>query len=391
MITFRSLEHKIIGTVDGKPFNVANTEENLNTLRGMQKEDASLKEVLEFAKNAMKQEVAGSCEYLIFNPITGEYYLAIGKFRSSHAIPKYLVKFIEDSFAKEIDFMPVIKAWARLLGSNPRYNAEMANNFNIYINTTYLDVIERDRLMGEDEFTMDAATEAATYQDIAITQEGMLATYKVADIITWQYMMEKQEDGSFKKVKNDKLERVPAVLDPNTGEELEPERFKKPATLEEYQFTPCITKNGDRFFSGNTIGYVYEVGKVQRLPKNAKRNLQNTYGGGGLYSGGLKYIENYKNSGSHILTCFVDPADILSFQGEGHALRTDALMPYNVWDEDAPLSGKYHSSDYGKTSSERIEAIIKAAITQATSVRDEQEKINYGRSDGSIKLMDGEE
>lgn len=390
MITFRSLEHKIIGTVDGKPFNVANTEENKTALEQFRTDDASAKGVLEFAKNAMKQEVAGTCEYLIFNPIKGEYFLSIGKFRSSQAIPNYLVTFIEDSFAKEIDFMPVIKAWARLL-SNPRYNAQMASYFNTYINTEYLDTKEYNRLMEEEEFTVEAAKEAATYQDIAITQEGLLATYKVAEMITWEYTMEAQEDGSYKKVKNDKLERVPAELDPTTGDVVKEEYFKKPDTLEEFQFTPAIHKSGDKFFSGNKIGYVYEVGKVQRLPKNSRRNLENTFGGGGLYSGGLNYVAGYRSQGSHILTCFVDPADILSFQDQGHAFRTDALMPYNVWDEEAPLSGKYHSSEYGKVSQKRIEDIIKSAVAQDVNIREEQEAINDGRDNGTIELMEGEE
>ena len=390
MITFRSLEHKIVGTVNGKPFNIANTEDNLKAIQAFQTKNATIEEVLEFVTASRKQEVAGSCKYLIFNPVTNEYFLTIGKYRSSHAIPEFLVKYIETSYEKQIDFMPVIKAWARLL-SNPRYNNSMANYFNTYISSLYLDKEELKRLMKEEELSEKVAKELATYQDIAITQEGMLATYKVAEIVTWEYMMEKQEDGSYKKVKNDKLVRIPAVLDNVTGEVIEEEHFKKPDNLEDFQFTPAIIKHGDKFFSGNKIGYVYEVGKVQRLPKNAKRNLNNTSGGGGLYSGGLSYIECYRSQGTHVLTCFVDPADILSFQSEGQAFRTDALMPYNVWDEEATLKGMYHSSDYGKTSQKRIEDIIKAAVAQDVNVREEQEAINTARNNGTLELMDGEE
>lgn len=363
MITFRKLEHTIAGTVNGKPFNIPKTDNAIKFLTEARAKGAEVdfEEVATFLKNFRKLEIAGSNKYLVFSPTTQEYFLELEGKRSKHPIPKSLVDFIEDSFEKDIDFMPVIKAWARLL-ANPRYTKEMGTFFNTYLNTSFTDHEEANKLAAEDEIDIEIARKMCTYQDIAITQEGLLATYKVAEIVTWEYIMEEQEDGSYKKVKSDKYKRIPAVLDTVTGEELEPEKFEKPDFLEEYVFTPAIWKSGDKFFSGNKIGYVYEVGKMQYLPKDAKRNLNNTMGGGGLYIGGLHYINNYRSQGTHVLTCFVNPTDILSFQSEGHAIRVDALMPNNVWEEDIPLKGVYHSSEYGKVSEERVSEIIKEAI-----------------------------
>jgi hypothetical protein len=361
MITFRKLEHTIAGTVDGKPFNAPRTEQIEAYLVDAMANNTPGAEVLAHLKATRNQEIAGSNKYLAFNPVTEEYFLELEGKRSKHPIPKTLVKFIEDSFEKKVDFMPVVKAWARLL-ANPRYNKAMGKFFSTYLETSYVDRDEVAEIVKEQELDIKIATKMATYQDIAITQEGLLATYKVANIVTWQYEMELQEDGEYKKVRNHKYKLIADKLDPTTGDVLEKGSFEKPDHLEDFQFTPAIYTHGDKFFSGDKIGYVYEVGKIQYLPKDAKRNLKNEFGGGGLYSGGLHYIENYKGAGSHILTCFVNPSDILSFQSEGQAFRTDALMPNNVWDETIPLKGTYHSSDYGKTSEIRVEALIKEAI-----------------------------
>jgi len=372
MITFRSLQDTIAGTVNGKPFNMPKSEANITYLKKAQEENHSNEEVLKYVKDSRNTEIAMANKYIIYRPATGEYFLTIDNVRSTHAIPQVLVDYIEESYDKDIEYMPVVKAWARLL-SNPRYNDEMGRLFGVYLSTTFTDTTEAARMVEEEELDPKVAEKLATYQDISITQEGLLATYKVADIVTWKYEMVLQEDGTYQKQENPKYARIPAVIDETTGELLSQEKWEKPDHLEDYTFTPCIWKNGDKFYSGDKLGYVYRVGEVQYLPKDAVRNLRNTGGGGGLYSGGLEYIKNFRGCGSHVLTCFVDPADILSYQAEGHAFRTDALMPNNVWDETIPLKGTYHSSDYGKLSTARIEEIVTDALARDTTVVEDNE------------------
>jgi len=371
MITYRKLQNTIAGVVDGKPFNMARTPENEAFLVNAQAENMPEKDVLDYVKSSRSNEIALSNKYLVFRPATDEYFLAFDGYRSKIAIPEVLRVKIEDSYDKDIDFMPIIKSWALLL-SNPRYTPTMAKYFAKYLSTTYTDRAEVRRLMTEEDYTREAATALATYQDIAITQEGLMATYKVAEIVTWEYIMELQEDGTYEKVKRDSLNRIAATIDPVTGEELEPEKFQKPDTKEEFIFTPAICKHGHKFYSGDKIGYIYQVGKMQYLPEEAPRNLNNTFGGGGLYIGGLNYVDGYRSQGSHVLTCFASPIDILSFQDDGHAIRVDALMPNNVWDEEAKLSGIYHSSDYGKMSEERVDDLIKAATEKGVSILEDQ-------------------
>ena len=139
-------------------------------------------------------------------------------------------------------------------------------------------------------------------------------------------------------------------------------------------FTPAIYTWGDKFFSGTTLGYVYKVGEVQYLPEGATRNLNNTFGGGGLYTGGLNYIKGYRRPNNEVLTCLINPGDILSFQSEGSAIRVDALFPNNVWGSDVQLKGKYHSSDYDEMSTERLEALLADALEKGINILEEQSK-----------------
>lgn len=373
MLVYRKLKNTIAGTINGEPFNLPRTKQTEETLATF--DDAtSTDQILGYVKQCHNEEIAGSNEYLVYNPLKNQYFLAYKGYRSDKAIPKVLVDFIERSYDKDIDFMPIIKAWANLL-INPRFDEDMAAYFAKYLDTKYVDQEKIEELIKDNEYTDEVARSMCTYQDIAITKEGLLATYKVAEMVTWQYeMVLDKESGEYVKKLNRKYKIIPPELDPVTGVILKEEQIVKPEYAEDYLFTPAICKYGDKFYSGKRIGYVYEVGKLQYLPETAKRNLHNTFGGGGLYIGGLNYIENYRSQGNYVLTCFVNPADIISFQDDGHAIRVDAVFPNNIWKEDVSLKQVYHSSEYGKTSKARVEKLIKDAVAKDVDIAEEQAK-----------------
>ncbi len=374
MLNFRKLENTITGAVNGKPFNITRTPEAVAFLENARAAgDVPDADILAYIEKSRLGEVAGTNKYLIFSPVTNEYFLTIDGFRSKHAIPTSLVTLIEDSHEKDIDFMPVLKAWARLL-TNPRYTTEMGEFFATYIQTTFTDVRAAGALMESDDISEEIALAMCTYQDISISQEGLLVTYKVADIVDWEYLMvkDKEEDDSYKRVMKKRYKVIPAVIDSVSGAVVTPESYEKPDHLEDYLFPPSIMKSGDKFYSGQKLGYVYEVGKMQHLPKKALRNLRHTFGGGGLYTGGLTYINCYTSDTRATLVCFVNPGDIISFQSEGQAFRTDAIFPNNVWDLDVPLKGVYHSSDYDAMSTERLEGIIADAVSEDIDLAKEQ-------------------
>ena len=67
----------------------------------------------------------------------------------------------------------------------------------------------------------------------------------------------------------------------------------------------------------------------------------------------------------------------------------DALMPNNVWDETIPLKNVYHSSDYGKVSAARVDAIIAKAVEDGIDIAEEQGK-NSGYDMGVDNDLDAE-
>lgn len=373
MITFRRMATTVVGQVDGKPFNLPKTDKVVATLRALQDDDASEKEVFAFVDEVRSGEVAGSNEYLIYKPTTQEYFLYYEGKKSKQAIPSNLVKFIEESYDKDIDFMPVIKCWALLL-NNPRYTKTMGEYFDEYLSSNFTDHVEVDRLVEEEGMDREAAINMCTYPDIALTQHGLLATYKVVNKVDEMFVMEwSEEKGEFIKVKKPITKKVAPEVDPVTGKVTKEGGYAPHEYKEDMVFTPAIHTSGDRFYSGNVLGYQYKIGQMQHLPEKAARNLNNTFGGGGLYVGGLTYIDNYRDHADAVLTAFVNPGDILSFQDEGQAIRVDALFPNNVWGSEVELKNKYHSSEYADMSNERLETLIAKAATEEIDLLEAQQ------------------
>jgi len=372
MINFRKLENTITGVVGGRPFNITRTDDSVAWLETASLNNTPDAEVLAFIDSAKLGEVAGTNKYLIYSPLSNQYFLTFEGWRSTHAIPQTLVDIINKSHDKSIDFMPILKAWARLLG-NPRYNNQMGEYFATYLEAKFTDEKAAQKLMKDQDLDEAIARTMCTYQDISISTEGMLVTYKVAEIVDWEYLMKHDEENdSYTKVMKKKYKIIPAQIDTVTGEVLTKEAYEKPQHLEDYLFTPAIYKNGDKFYSGQKLGYVYQVGEMQHLPQKALRNLDNSFGGGGLYTGGLEYINTYKRSNRAVLVCFVNPGDILSFQSEGQAIHTDAIFPNNVWDLDVPLKGIYHSSEYDTLSTARLDELMENATKDGIDLAKEQ-------------------
>jgi hypothetical protein len=372
MINFRKMQDTITGAIGGKPFNIVRTDDAVAWLENAMGVGTPDIEVSAWVEANRLGEIAGTNKYLIFSPITNQYFLTFDGWRSDKPIPQILVDKINESHDKDIDFMPILKAWARLL-TNPRYNTEMGEYFAKYLDHTFTDTKAANKLVEDQDIQLDVAKAMCTYQDISISKEGMLVTYKVAEIVDWEWLLDHDEESdTYTKVMKKKYKVIPAVLDKTTGDILTPESYVKPEHAEDYLFTPAIMKDGDKFYSGQQIGYVYEIGKMQHLPKKALRNLRNSFGGGGLYTGGLEYIDTYMGEGREVLVCFVNPGDILSFQDSGQAFRTDAIFPNNVWDLDVQLKNIYHSSEYDTLSSARLDELMADAVNEGIDLAKEQ-------------------
>lgn len=391
MVIINKTEKTIAGSVNGKPFSIPFNEVVYKKLKEQEKEysettsveevkliEEKIKPLIELNFNEL---VAHQNPYLAYNPVKKQYFLVVNKGKTDtliddRPIPNKLADMINESFENDFDYMPLIKSWARFLNREKEYTVEDAELFANYLSATYFDYKLAKDLIEKEGLTQEAAEERALFQDIAVTQEGLWATYKVVEEIKTEWKLAKDdknnlildESGKPKKVRGLMDIHTPEyTIDPITGEVTE----ELPSKLfgEDRLFTPAIWKGGENFFSGTAWGYIYKIGEPQYIAKTnpktnkpANINYNNTFGGGGLYSGGQRYIDTYKNGDVTVLVCFLDPANIISFQDDGSAVRSWELFPHNILEEDAELRGVYHSSKYAeeskKKTSKRIEDIL---------------------------------
>lgn len=377
MIIVNRKNDRITGAIMGKPFNVAFDQElyqDLNILSSRLEKSTSkesfnsiIEEAREKIKIDFKAEVAAVNGFLKYRKNTGKYYLVINKDTknehvSSIPLPEVLANRIVESYENQSSYMPLVLAWQRFLAKQltlPVFKEENLELFANYLTAEYCDEMQVQQLMEEQGLTREAAEAICTISDIAVTNYGLLATYKVVDVVKEIWKLEKDADGNTVKKLVDAFPGTETV-DEVTGEVTKEEG--KPEYLEDITFTPAIYKHGDKFFCGTDLGYKYKIGQVHVLPEDAHRNYENTFGGGGLYAGGQKYIEGYSHDGTETLTCFIDPFDIISFQDDGRAFRTDRLFVNGAMIEHTELKGMYFESDYAKESDIRIAENFKKTI-----------------------------
>jgi len=380
MIIINRTDKNIVGAINGKPFSIPFNEqlytklvkisEDFVSSTELPKANALLEEANKLTILNFKELIATSNPYLHYNPVKDLYYLVVNKGKKDEYVidkplPVGLSERIVESFEKGFSFMPIIKAWIRFLQRDKEYSETDAAFFSRYLNTMYIDYEAVDKLVETEGLSEDTAVERCTFNDLAITQEGLLATYKVVNEIKTEWVLVTDEEGNVVLNSDDSPQKKQVLkkeyqsqydIDPLTGETKT--TVGKPVYVEDRYFTPAIHKHGENFYSGDKYGYIYKVGEAQYLPKinpntneSANVNKENSFGGGGLYTGGLNYIKNYRSQGDVVLVCFLDPANIISFQDDGSAMRTWELFPHNILEDDVTLKGLYHSSQYAKESS----------------------------------------
>jgi hypothetical protein len=279
-----------------------------------------------------------------------------------------LADLITESYEKDLDYMPVVKGWARFLKRDAEFTDESAEWFATFLTTVYTDLDAANEMHETEGIDYTVAQQRCAYQDIALTQEGFLALYKVVEEVKkkWIILTDKEtgkvitdDDGNPVKtqVYIDAYQKQ-YVIDELTGETTVTQG--KPKYAEDRMFTPAISKNGENFYSDDNYGYIYKVGQRQYLPKVHPKTSKS-------YSEQTPRI-NFDNS-------FADPANIISFQSEGHAIRLWELFPHNVMEDEVALKGLYHSSKYAEESIARTEERI------AEVIKEKKEAIHEAMSD----------
>lgn len=368
MLIVNRIENSITGSYNGKPFGVNFSEEKYAKMKELEQKAAQvqtmdeLKSILEefepMTHESYKElvEHAKGGQFLWVSPHTGKIFLSISGKVSSKPLPQSLVDRIITSVEKNIDVMPLVKAWARFL-RNPWYTEDKAARFAKYINTTCVNHDLMGQLIEEHGLSPEVAESRATMFDVSFTQEGLLSTYKVVSEIDWKYVADSEADGGVKKI-----DRYDYEVDEFTGLKT----YKQPEFIEQRVFEPSVQgSRGDAFFCGEKEGHIIRVGQAVYLDSWDKVNTNDHASCvKGLHAGGIRYVRNYQNEGTITLNVFIDPMDIGAIDHEGTAaLRVRRYFPHSALE--IPSQSIYHSSEYAKLTDAEYAQLIEEAVEAA--------------------------
>ena len=296
-------------------------------------ESKTLSKILKYSVNNV---VTTKTDWLVYDKLTGEYYLAYeGERATDIAMPQSLVDRIMESIDKNIDFMPVVKLWTRFL-RNPFIKEkcqDFAQRFADFVNMKYVRPDEKRRLMEEKGYSEEVATRLATVYQIKITKEGLLNGYKVSKEVLHAYDAETGEQ----------VNRYKRTFNVNTGE-IESEGL--PEFVENRLFEPAMMGNtGDAFYCGDELGHFIRVGKTHSLESWDQVNTNDNHVCvPGLHVGGLYYINCYWGE---IHNIFVDPMHIGAIPDSNDGAIS--CKQYLVHSSLEGVNGSmYHSSTYAE-------------------------------------------
>lgn len=275
--------------------------------------------------------IASKCPSLKYDTKIGKFYLTQNGQVSTIPLPQVLATRIIESVEKELPFEPLVKAWIWFL-RNPQFTLAKASLFAQYLVTTVVDDKESTDLQTEKGYSKEKADELATYNDVSITKNGLLVTYKYAQIKYKQY----GEDGK-------QIDRYHITYDPESGEAT----VHLPENAEDFYLIPPIYgEGGDSFYANDTLGHRIKVGAVHRLPDWSYVNTNDNQSCvKGLHLGGLRYIKGYGGHDRLLLNCFVNPMHIGAFDHSGHgAIRVLEYFVHSA--QFAPNKQLYSESNY---------------------------------------------
>ena len=374
---------RINGTINGQPYNIAYSDEMMDQLNVFKDEYETLETGDEYYAWVEKVEAVIKAadeidqteelsEYLKRDNKTGRFYLIADGKAGKAPLPARLAERIQESLDKGISPDPIAKAWVRFANRNPHFNAHKADYFARYITARIVDNDRVDRLIEEEGYTWDAAIEASIYNDVAITQEGLLVTKKYARLLTEGWKIDEETNEAVKVG----LYPVKKTVDQFSGEVTE--EVQMPEYAEELTFEPPVMgRSGDAFYCGDTKDHIIKVGEVHKLESWDRVDTNdNSCCVRGLHVGGMKYVQSYKSLNCQLLECFVDPADIgaimIDAQSDG-AIRVKEYFIYGAGE--LRNKGLYHSSKYAAKKDAEWQEELKAAIEKTNAMATELEAL----------------
>lgn len=333
---------------------IAAKSEKVNTMDGLVK---LIDEAESLCADDYKTKVEAFHPSLYVQSGTGKFFLKLSDTQvSSIEIPKKLVEYIEESMNKCISVDPIIKLWSRFLRNKKANIEDFRNRFVDYISMIYIRPDEVVRLM-EEGLSEELAKEKARTFEVKITNEGLIAAYKVSTEVEHKFIAD--ENGN--PVKVNRYERK---FNGDTGK-FEEGDSRDALVVEDRLFMPKIQGNsGDPFFCEGpngfeTPGHFIKVGCSHRLASWDQVNCNDSVDCvKGLHVGGLGYISQW---GGEIHTCLVDPMHIGAIPNYSGS-KAIRVIQYFVHGTLVSLNSSiYHSSKYAAQTDNEWDA-IKAEI-----------------------------
>jgi len=336
MITINEItidEQKYLtGTIGGTPYSIESTDESKQHLAHWSKE-VNAAETFEAVKeleaeaaaytanettagDSIKEILSGD---LYFDTKAETYHIKHKGSYSDAPIHKFFVDKMIEAADKGLSPKPWLIFWVRLM-RNQLYvkSSNKVNNIVEYLKANYVDSKNIDKLV-EQGYSDKIAEALSTFDQISITEEGILAAFKYVRLLTDKFVVEKDEEtGEQSIVTKARYERTLEV-DENSGEVTKDE-LALPAIAEDFVFEPPIMgRSGDEFSCdtlGDTeninLGHVVKVGKVHALPEGFSQvnTDDSTFGRAGLHLGGYYYVQNFGGKTDYLVDCLVAPEDI---------------------------------------------------------------------------------
>jgi hypothetical protein len=311
---------------------------------------------------------------------TGKYHITHGGKVSKKSVPQAIVNVILESVEKDIDPTPIVKAWIRFL-RNPNFTPRKSELFARYLTATIVDEEEKIRLIEEEGYVDSKAELRATYNDVAITQEGLIVGKKYAQLLTEGWEIDQETN---KAVRKKMPYMAKPTVDQHTGEITEG-GIADGTFNEDLVFQPPVMgTSGDPFYCGQQKGHAIRVGQKHTLEDWSYVNTNDDRSCvKGLHIGGWQYVQFYKSLNAQLLECFVDPAEIGAVcdirRGGDGAMRVREYFIYGA--TEGRNKGIYHSSHYAKMKDNEWEDYKADAIEKSNKLmgdlKEDQEDLGW--------------
>lgn len=296
---------------------------------------------------------------LMYNAKTHSYHVVSNGKTSVEPVHEFFCNKMIEANDKGLSPKPWLIFWVRLM-RNKLYAKDRRKVQTLvdYLGAQYLDK-EAAAEMEKEGYSPGMAKQLSTFDQISITEEGILAAFKYVRLIDQKFVVEKNDKGEQVIKKVDMYERTLEV-DPITGE-ITKDELNLPTSGEDFLFEPPMQgQNNDPFTckelddvsEAPALAHVIKVGRIHELSKGfAQVNTNDdTSCVKGLHLGGHYYVQSFGGKTNYLVDCLVAPEDIGAVcdvnRGDDGAIRCRRYMV--TGGHFAVSRGMYHPSTYAK-------------------------------------------